>query len=148
MDLTKGRIITLNEDDRHSTINFNNFKLNTPLLDADKVSFKSERLMKVSDLVASFDKGNDYKFEFSKRVSMPFASFIMGIFGMSLGIFFHRSGKTMAIPITIGVVAVYNIMFFSVQSLASSGRVEPFFAAWIPNIVFAVLAFFAYRRAL
>ncbi len=78
---------------------------------------------------------------------MPFAAIIMSIFGMSLGIFFHRSGRSLAIPITIAVVAVYNILFFTSQNFATSGRAEPLLSAWIPNIIFALIAVFFYRRA-
>jgi len=147
MNLKKGRIITINEDGKHSKINFDNFKLNSPLLNVDDISVNSERVMQTQDLIDSFDKSPIYKFEFSKRVSLPFASLIMSVFGMSLGIFFHRSGRSLAIPITIAVVSVYNILFFVAENFASSGRTEPFLAAWLPNILFAGIAYFFYSRA-
>jgi lipopolysaccharide export system permease protein len=147
MNLERGRIVTLNEDDRHSTVNFDSFKLNTPLINAEDIKINSERLMKTSDLIKAYSLEPIYRFELSKRVSMPFASFIMSILGMSLGIFFHRSGRSLAIPITIGVVAVYNIMFFASQNFAMSGYIEPVSAAWIPNAVFAIFAFILYLRA-
>jgi len=149
MNLENGRIVSLSENDRHSTINFENFKLNIPLTDGGDISFKTERLMRTKDLIANLKEGAIYQFELSKRVSMPFAAIIMSIFGMSLGIFFHRGGgRTMAIPATVAVVAIYNIMFFSVQGLAASGRFEPYSAAWIPNLIFTAVALLAYRRAL
>lgn len=148
MHLKDGRIVTLNDNGEHSTISFDSFKLNSPLLSPENFSVNSERLMRTSELIDNFDDKPMYKFEFSKRLSMPFAAVIMSIFGMSLGIFFHRSGRSMAIPITIAVVAVYNILFFASQNFATSGRAEPFLAAWIPNILFTVIAIFFYRRAL
>jgi len=147
MNLEKGRIVTLNKNGKHSTINFDTFKLNSPLLSDDNISIMSERLMTTSDLIENFNKAPIYRFEFSKRISMPFAAIIMSIFGMSLGIYFHRSGRSLAIPITIAVVAVYNILFFTAQNFATSGRAEPLLAAWIPNILFAILAVFFYRKA-
>lgn len=148
MDLQKGRIVTLHENGKHSTIDFDNFKLNTPLLNADDISINSERLMTTHDLIANFEKGPIYRFELSKRIAMPFAAIIMSIFGMSFGIYFHRGGRSLAIPITIAVVAVYNILFFTSQNFATSGRIEPLTAAWVPNIIFAALTVFFYRRAL
>lgn len=147
MNLKHGRIVTISEDGKHSKINFDSFKLNTPLINADSFYVNSERVMETKDLIANFDKSPLYKFEFSKRISMPFAALIMSIFGMSLGIFFHRSGRSLAIPITIAVVAVYNILFFASENFASSGRAEPFLAAWLPNILFAAIALFFYARA-
>ncbi|PLX71038.1 MAG: YjgP/YjgQ family permease [Denitrovibrio sp.] len=148
MNLENGRIISLNKDGKHSTVNFKSFKLNSPLLETEEFTIRSERLMKTSDLIANFGNGSIYKFELSKRISMPFAAIIMSVFGMSLGIFFHRGGRSLAIPITIAVVAIYNILFFTSQNLAVSGFIEPILAAWIPNIIFAVLALLFYRRAL
>jgi len=147
MSLHNGRIVTLNSDGRHSKINFDNFKLNSPLLNPENFSVNSERLMTTDDLIENFSKGPIYRFEFSKRIAMPFAAVIMSIFGMSLGIFFHRSGRSLAIPITIAVVAVYNILFFAAQNFATSGRAEPLFSAWVPNILFAVISILFYRRA-
>ena len=146
MDLKDGRIVTLNPDGKHSTINFSSFRLNSPLLSTEDIKINSERLMSTSDLLSNAGNGPIYLFELSKRVSMPFAALIMSIFGMSLGIFFHRSGRSMAIPITIAVVAVYNVMFFASQNFATSGRLDPLLAAWVPNIIFAVLAALFYRR--
>lgn len=148
MNLHNGRIVTLNANGKHSTINFDNFKLNSPVLDTDDISINSERLMTTQDLIDNFDKDPIYRFEFSKRISMPFAAIIMSVFGMSLGIFFHRSGRSLAIPITIAVVAVYNILFFASQNFATSGRIEPITAAWIPNILFIIITAFFYRRTL
>lgn len=148
MSLKDGRIVTLNEDGKHSKINYDTFKLNTPLLTAAGFKSQSERMMESSKLIEKFNEAPIYKFEFSKRLSMPFASIIMSIFGMSLGIFFHRGGRTMAIPITIAVVAVYNILFFASQNFATTGKADPFLAAWLPNILFAFIAAFFYRRAL
>ncbi|PLX69824.1 MAG: YjgP/YjgQ family permease [Denitrovibrio sp.] len=147
MNLKDGRIVTLNKDDKHTKINFDNFKLNSPLLSPEGFTVNSERLMTTEELFKNYNKAPIYKFEISKRISMPFAAIIMSIFGMSLGIFFHRSGRSLAIPITIAVVAVYNILFFTAQNFATSGRAEPLLAAWIPNIIFAVVAVFFYRRA-
>ncbi|ADD68273.1 permease YjgP/YjgQ family protein [Denitrovibrio acetiphilus DSM 12809] len=148
MNLKNGRIVTLNEDGKHSKINFDTFTLNSPLIDAKDISVNSERIMQTKDLIENFQEAPLYKFEFSKRISMPFAAIIMSIFGMSLGIFFHRSGRSLAIPITIAVVAVYNILFFAAENFAESGRIEPFLAAWLPNILFALIAVFFYRRAM
>lgn len=148
MNLENGRIVTLNPEGKHSTVNFSSFKLNSPLLKPESFSINSERLMKTADLLAGMDSEPVYKFELSKRLSMPFAAVIMSIFGMSLGIFFHRGGKSLAIPATISVVAVYNIIFFASQNFAEAGRIEPITAAWIPNIIFAFLAVLFYRRAL
>jgi len=148
MDLKDGRIVTLNRDGKHTTIDFDKFKLNTPLLTAEDISVNSERLMETGRLIENFDKSPVYRFEFSKRLAMPFAAVIMSIFGMSLGIFFHRSGRSLAIPVTIAVVAIYNILFFASENFAASGRAEPFLAAWLPNILFAVISLFFYRRTM
>jgi len=148
LELTDGRIATIREDNLHSTINFKTFSINAPLADASRVTIKTERLMPLNELIANFGEDPIFKFEFSKRFSMPFAAIIMCIFGMSIGMFFHRSGKAMAIPSTVLIVVLYNTMFLVAQNIALSGQIDPFFAAWVPNVVFGVISIYAYERVL
>lgn len=148
LQLKNGNIVTIREDGMHSVINFQNFSINAPLLDAVRISTKTERLMGIKELVSNFDTEPVYKFEFSKRFSMPFAATIMCIFGMSIGMYFHRSGKAAAVPSTIIIVIVYNMMFLLAESYAKSGSIEPFIAAWIPNIVFGLISVSSYRSSL
>lgn len=149
MKLTKGRIVTIREDGMHSTINYDNFTINTPLITADNFTVRSERLMTLQDLRTNFKTGDPvFKFEFSKRFSMPFAAVIMCILGMSIGMYFHRSGKTMAIPATVVLVVLYNTMFLVAQNIASSGSTNPFLAAWIPDIIFGLVSVYSYKSVL
>ena len=148
LELSNGRIATIREDNMHSTINFDKFVINAPLAEASRVTIKTERLMPMNELRANFNEDPIYKFEYSKRFSMPFAAIIMCVFGMSIGMFFHRSGKTMAIPSTVLIVVVYNMMFLVAQNIAAEGSIEPFFAAWVPNVFFGIISIFAYERVL
>jgi len=146
--LKDGSVLTIREDGKHSKINFNTFAINVPILGASGVSINTERLMPAGELVSNFNTSPIYRFEFSKRFSMPFAAVILCVFGASVGMFFHRSGKSLAIPSTIIVVAVYNTLFMIAENYAKSGSVEPFSAAWVPNAIFAVVSVISYRRAL
>lgn len=148
LELSNGRIATIREDNMHSTINFEKFSINAPLAEASRVTIKSERLMPMDELRANFEIDPIFKFEYSKRFSMPFAAIIMCIFGMSIGMFFHRSGKTMALPSTVFIVVIYNMMFIIAQNIATDGSIDPFFAAWIPNVFFGILSIFAYEKVL
>jgi lipopolysaccharide export system permease protein len=55
----------------------------------------------------------------------------------------------MGLNIGIGLVlSMGYILFLTVSStFAIKGNMSPFVAAWIPNIVFAAIAAFLYRRA-
>lgn len=148
LNLKDGNIVTIREDGMHSTINFKNFTINAPLLNAVNITTRSERLMGVKELISNFNTEPIYKFEFSKRISMPFAAMIMCIFGMSIGIYFNRGGKAAAIPATVVIVIAYNIMFLLAESYAKNGTVEAYTAAWIPNFIFGFISIFSYRRSL
>lgn len=149
MKLAKGRIVTIRDDGMHSTINYDNFTINTPLVNADNITVRSERLMTLKELKANFNSGDPiFKFEYSKRFSMPFAAMIMCVLGMSIGMYFHRSGKTMAIPSTVVLVVMYNTMFLVAQNIASSGNADPYLAAWIPNIIFGLISIYSYKSVL
>ena len=148
LDLRDGSIVTIRDNGKHSAIKFDNFSINAPIVGADRVIIKTERLMAVNELVDNFAKDPIFKFEFSKRLSMPFAAVIMSIFGMSIGMFFSRGGKSVAVPSTIIIVIIYNMMFLTAENIVKSGGLEPFSAAWIPNIIFGIISVFSYRRAL
>jgi lipopolysaccharide export system permease protein len=55
------------------------------------------------------------------------------------------SGFHLAIGVVISVLYILVARFSSV--FAMKGNFDPILAAWIPNIIFAILAYYLYRRA-
>ena len=88
-----------------------------------------------------------FEIEYHKRFAMTAAAFILTIIGMTLSARKVKGG--MGINIGIGLVLSFSyILFMTVtSSFAVSGLTSPMLAMWIPNNVYAVIAFVLYKKA-
>lgn len=88
-----------------------------------------------------------YEVEEHRRIAVPFSSFILALIGASLASRKVRGGIGLHLGFGIALSFTY-IMFQQVTKVfALSGSVAPALAMWIPNLAFAVIAFFIYRWA-
>ena len=88
-----------------------------------------------------------YQVEYHKRIASSFASFILTIIGMSLSSRKRKGGMGMYLGIGLALSFIY-IMLQTVSSTfaINAGTPAPL-AAWAPNIIFAFVAYFCYRKA-
>ena len=88
-----------------------------------------------------------YQVEYHKRIASSFASFILTTIGVSLSSRKRKGG--MGVYLGIGLALSFGyIMLQTVSStFAINANTPPILAAWIPNIIFAVVAYFCYRKA-
>lgn len=88
-----------------------------------------------------------FEVEYHKRFSMPLASLILMIIGVSLSSRKVRGGMGLQLGIGILLSAIY-ILFLTVSSIfAIKGNMPVMLAVWIPNIVFAAIAAVLYHKA-
>ena len=89
-----------------------------------------------------------YELELFQRTSLPFASYILTIIGVSVACRKKRGGIGLNIAIGLGIVFTY-IFAMKVMAVASTNAGFPtFIAVWVPNILFAGVAFLLYRNAI
>ena len=88
-----------------------------------------------------------FEVEYHKRFAMPFAAFILTLIGVSLSSQ-KRKGGGMGTSIGIGLALSFSYILFQTvsASFAVNGGWPPMLAAWIPNILFAGIAFVLYKR--
>ena len=88
-----------------------------------------------------------FELEYAKRHSNLLASFILTIIGASLSSRKMKGG--MGLNLGIGILLCFSYIMFSTVSstFAISGRLSPTLAVWIPNILYAFIAVYLYRRA-
>ncbi|MGB4842833.1 MAG: LptF/LptG family permease [Ferruginibacter sp.] len=81
------------------------------------------------------------------RDSIPVSVFILTIIGAVLASRKVRGGS--GLHLAIGVIISVLYILFSRFSLvfATKGNFTPFLAAWTPNIIFGLLAFYLYKKA-
>ena len=88
-----------------------------------------------------------YQVEYYKRIASSFASFILTIIGASLSARKRKGG--MGVYLGIGLALSFGYIMFQTISatFAINAGFPPLLAAWLPNIVFAIIAFVCYRKA-
>lgn len=88
-----------------------------------------------------------YEVEYHKRIASSFASFILTTIGVSLSSRKRKGGMGMYLGIGLALSFTY-IMFQTVcATFAINANTPPILAAWLPNIIFAVIAYFCYKNA-
>lgn len=87
-----------------------------------------------------------FEVEFHKRFASAFAALILTIIGVSLSCEKRKGG--MGISLGFGLLLSVGYILFQIISstFAVNADWPPMLAAWIPNIIFAAIAFFLYRR--
>lgn len=89
---------------------------------------------------------NTFEVEYHKRFAMPFAAFILTVIGVSLSSQKRKGGMGISLGIGLALSFTY-IMFQTVSATFSTNAGMPAaLAAWIPNAVFAVIAFILYKQ--
>lgn len=89
----------------------------------------------------------EFEIEYHKRIAMSFASFILTIIGVSLSSRKTKGGMGLHLGIGLGLSFSYILFQTVTSTFAVNGNVPPFIAVWIPNILYAFIAFFLYQKA-
>jgi lipopolysaccharide export system permease protein len=88
-----------------------------------------------------------YQVEYHKRIAASFASFILTIIGVSLSSRKRKGGMGMYLGIGLALSFGYILLQTVSSTFAINAGMPPMLAAWIPNITFAIVAYFCYRKA-
>lgn len=88
-----------------------------------------------------------YEIERHRRTAVPFSSFILALIGVSLASRKIRGG--LGLHLGLGLLMAFSyIMFQQVTKIfALSGAITPLLSMWLPNFLFAGIAFILYRWA-
>ena len=88
-----------------------------------------------------------YEVEFHKRIATSFASFILTVIGASLSSRKRKGGMGVSLGIGLGLSFSYILLQTISATFAINADTPPILAAWIPNILYAIIAYFCYRQA-
>ena len=112
-------------------------------------TFTSPELLAYISKQQSRGSGNvvQYEVEYHKRIASSFASFILTIIGASLSSRKRKGGMGMY----FGIGLVLSVTYIMLQTISATFAINagfpPIIAAWMPNFIFAVVAYFCYRQA-
>jgi lipopolysaccharide export system permease protein len=89
---------------------------------------------------------SSFEVELHRRTAQPFAALILTIIGACIASRRIRGGSGFHLALGIAISAIY-IMFMQISTtFATKSSLNPFIAVWIPNVMFAGVAYWLYRR--
>ena len=88
-----------------------------------------------------------YQVEYHKRIASSFASFILTTIGLSLSSRKRKGGMGLYMGIGLALSFGYIMLQTVSATFAINANTPPIIAAWIPNIIFSLVAYFCYRKA-
>lgn len=117
-----------------------------------KEDFEEMNLIELTDYIEeSRAKGADnilpYEIEKHKRLASPAAIIILTIIGASLSSRKTRGGMGINLGIGITITFAYILFLEFFRVFAISGVISPFFAGWLPNIIFATIGVYFLAKA-
>ena len=88
-----------------------------------------------------------YEVEYHKRIASSMASFILTTIGLSLSARKRKGGMGMYLGIGLALSFGYIMLQTISATFAIKGGLPAMLAAWIPNLIFIVVAYFCYKKA-
>lgn len=88
-----------------------------------------------------------FEVEYQRRFASPFSAFILSTIGLCLSSRKRKSGMGFSIGLGL-LLSVTYIMLQTMSSMFSiNGNMHPMVSAWIPNVLFSIVAFILYLKA-
>jgi lipopolysaccharide export system permease protein len=88
-----------------------------------------------------------YEVEYHKRIATSFASFILTMIGVSLSSRKRKGGMGMYLGIGLALSFGYILLQTISATFAINADTPAMLAAWIPNIIYVIIAYSCYRQA-
>ena len=89
----------------------------------------------------------EFEIEYHKRIATSFASFILTLIGVSLSSRKTKGGMGLHLGIGLGLSFSYILFQTIASTFAINGNMPPAIAVWIPNVLYAFIAFYLYQKA-
>ncbi|HEU5352259.1 MAG TPA: LPS export ABC transporter permease LptG [Terracidiphilus sp.] len=80
--------------------------------------------------------------ELQSRFSYPVACLVLMLVGVPLGVASRRGGKSSGFVLTLLLVILYYVLSYVGVALGRQGRLSPFLAVWLANLVFTTVGLF------
>ena len=90
---------------------------------------------------------NTLKVERYRRNATPVSIFILTVIGVAVSARKTRGGSGLPLAIGIVMAACFVVMDRFSTVFSQKGNLHPVVAAWVPNIIFSIIAIYMYRKA-
>ena len=98
------------------------------------------------------ERGNSkvllFELTLHRRTAFPFSTFVLVILGVLFALQKSRNSADLSLNLATGMLlAVSYIFIMQISTVAVTNlKVNPFWAAWYPNIIFSLITLFVYQR--
>lgn len=75
----------------------------------------------------------------ASKLAFPFGSLVGVLLALPTAIRFGRKGRMLSFALAIMLFFAYVLLFQAASVFGSTGRMNPYLASWLPNIIFGVL---------
>jgi len=82
----------------------------------------------------------------NRKIAMAFSSLAFILIGLPLAVKTKRSEKSIGFGISLAILMVYWLILASGNILAIKKVLDPWFAMWLPNIIFIILGVFLLHK--
>jgi lipopolysaccharide export system permease protein len=110
---------------------------------ADQNALTSEQLRsQIKGMEATGQGGNALdllKITLAQKLSLPFASFVSVLIALPLSVAFGRRGRTLGIALSFLLMFIYYLLLSAAAALGRNEAINPYLAAWIPNMIFGAV---------
>ncbi len=98
--------------------------------------------------IKSVDKSNAISLylELHRRLSLPSLCIILAFIGPPLSLMGGRSGRLGGLTSGLAVFTIYYMLLLYGENLVKADKIPHFIGAWSPSVIFAVVAFFIFKR--
>ncbi len=86
------------------------------------------------------------KVTLAEKLAYPFASFIAVLISLPLAAAFGKKGRVLGVAMSIVLYFVYYLMTAAFTALGKNDAVDPYLAAWIPNMVMGTVGIALFLR--
>ena len=153
-----GRLITLDEDGRTTTIGFEKYvyplgdgplKVSKIPDDANKMTLNQAfAAKKLYEETGNARESRKMSVRIQEKFTLPCACLVFGLIGSSLGSKPNlRSSKSQGFGLSVILILFYYILSFVSSSLGVKGTLTPFFSAWLPVLISFLAGFYLLKKA-
>lgn len=86
-----------------------------------------------------YRKRNKYKVMYHQKISLPMSCLVFGAFAIPLGLRPQRTSTSIGFGLSLFFILLYYVFMTIGMMLGENGAAAPWLAAWLPNIVFAIV---------
>lgn len=144
-------------DAQANAIRFDTYDLTLslePMLQPEKTPPKHRREMNLTELgryIREHREARDAGYfnalmRYHKMFSIPFACLALGFLAMPLGMQAKRASRSSGLVLGVVFFLAYYLLLSAGSVFGESGRVPPFAAVWMPNVLTAALGLFLFVR--